>query len=241
MSQQLLIDSRDRDNTSDPTHNFTVDLKQTGEVYQGYTSISLLSCNMPQAWYNVESGVNDTVTIDDGTEYSATLTPGNYTFDVLGTELQTKLNALGSSITFTVTADSLTGTYQIDGDSSFELKLAASDSAWNVLGFKREDRSTATSHTSDYVVSLQERYVGIRIRELGSRLVHRPDLSGFATFWMPCVQNAFDISVHTPSPSQLLRYHVQNVSKLSIEVVDRTGALLDLHGAQWGMVLGFFK
>lgn len=94
------------------------------------------------------------------TELTATLTSGTYTPSALATEVKTQLDSAGAS-TYTVTYSSTTKKFTLasnlgGGGGTFKL-LAQSGTNQSVsalipLGFDIEDKATAASHTSTYIL-----------------------------------------------------------------------------------------
>lgn len=85
-------------------------------------------------------------------ELTAELSTNSYTLQTLATEVQTKLNAVGSD-TYTVTVDRATRLYTISSTGTFSLLGAtgtnSGESALSTLGFSAVDTSTAASQVSD--------------------------------------------------------------------------------------------
>lgn len=101
-TQNLMIDSRDRNNDVYPNeHTYTIHLNET---YHNAVSIELLSANIPNSEYIINAS-NNLFCIEEtgGSELFVTVTPGNYTLAEIATEIQTQLNSVGSSA-YTVTS-----------------------------------------------------------------------------------------------------------------------------------------
>ena len=62
-----------------------------------YMLVSVNSAQIPFSFYNVSTGINDTVAGNDGGAFSATLTAGNYNITQLLAEVKTKVNAATSN------------------------------------------------------------------------------------------------------------------------------------------------
>lgn len=102
--------------------------------------------------YKVVSGANDKLKIDDGTEYTITLTAGRYRDVIaLASEIQTQLNASASSVTFTVTVNSTTGLVAIAGDASWTLDWDTSTYGTTLrddLGFTGSETPSSNTYTA---------------------------------------------------------------------------------------------
>jgi hypothetical protein len=85
------------------------------------------------SYFNVESD-NKKIYINDGSDYTITLTEGLYTGTTLATELQTQLNA--SSSNWTVSYSTTTKKFTISNTGSVTLRFTqTTDQAWSMLGF----------------------------------------------------------------------------------------------------------
>lgn len=166
------VDSRDRDCSIYAEPNDYV--VPTNYVYRNVTSITLLSCVIPNTIYNIYEHNNlihfeETPTV----LLTATIPPGNYDITTLPTAIKTAMEAVGNS-TYTVTVDSTTSRITITSDLSggtgvFNLIFAGDnvkkgfsgshailkqDSMGTVLGFLPIDLSGANSYTATGIVNL---------------------------------------------------------------------------------------
>lgn len=117
--------------------------------------VRLLNAVIPRSWYNISSDLaTNSVVFNDGSDYTVSLTAGQYTASALATHLQTQLNASGSSVTFTVTYSTTTLLFTIAGDSAITLKWASSGKLGTLLGFGTSNSSSATSHTATSAASI---------------------------------------------------------------------------------------
>jgi hypothetical protein len=127
------------------------------EAVAGKKSIELISLSLPLSMYNIRSGVNNKMDINDGTKVTATITPGNYDSGRLCTEILTQLNTVSSGF-LTVSVSATTGLTTITRSSGFTLLVSsganASTSIYGILGFYGADTASATSQTSTGVMNL---------------------------------------------------------------------------------------
>lgn len=166
------IDSRDRDcNTYAEPNDYVV---ETNYVYKNITSITLLSCVLPNTIYNIYEN-NNLIHFEetDSVVLTAVIPPGDYTLTTLPTAIKTAMEAVGNS-TYTVTIDATTSRITITSDLSggtgiFNLRWAGDtvkkgfngshvilreDSIGNVLGFLPVDLTGANSYTATGIVNL---------------------------------------------------------------------------------------
>ena len=175
----LVIDSRSRNQDSFPEPNdYQVEL---ANEYRDILEIELLSANIPKSSYNINSA-NNTIHFDvGGTEYTASVSSGNYDITTLLTDLETAMNAAGSGVTFTVTEDTKTNKITIAGTGAFDLLFNGgtepignqtrtvykeSSIGYN-LGFRRTDLTGNTTYTAQSIYNIKgENYVLLYIKQL---------------------------------------------------------------------------
>lgn len=232
-SQLLVLNSLDRSNGE--SHSFILQLPRS---YNNIIAIELQSVSMPTSFYNIKSGFNNTIVFNDGTDRTVTLNPGNYSASAIATEIQTKLNASASSLTFTVSFSSNTMKMTIAADGAFVLKFTNSQSCWRELGFTNTDTSSATSHTGTNVISLDRpHHIYIHVAELDSR-IETSSSSFFPHFVLNINSNAGDLSFYhsLSSFSQTIYMNRTSLHNLNITLTDEDGNDIDLNGSEWSMI-----
>lgn len=141
----LTIDSQDR--LYGTSSNFTVQLPL---ALRNVKRAKLLSCQIPNATYNIDT-TNNILYFNDGTNKSVTIPPGCYTINNLPSTLTTLLNA-ASSIVFTISISQTTLFMTIAGTSPFQL-LAGVNNIATTLGITVPS-SVSSSITSSNIVDL---------------------------------------------------------------------------------------
>ena len=130
-------------NTNSLAYTFPVDIK----------GFKVLSYNIPNAWYPVNSRNNTIRFVESGvgTDKNATLTPGNYTVTQLLAEVKTQLEASNdSAITYTVTANANTEKVTITpsaGNLTLKFNENPLTNAADLLGFDYANTGAASTHT----------------------------------------------------------------------------------------------
>ena len=99
----LVIDSRDRNTGNGSENKYTIHLEND---IQNIISIELMTATIPNSEYIINEN-NNLLCFEEssGTTLTATLTIGNYTLSEIASEIQSQLNASGSS-TYTVVENS---------------------------------------------------------------------------------------------------------------------------------------
>jgi hypothetical protein len=203
--------------------------------------VSLLRVNIPNTVYNVNSSNNTLVFNRSSTDYTVTLTPSIYNLSTLCSALQTAMNTLDSN-TYTVTASDSTLKVTIAGSGVFNIKWASS--TMNILlGFGTTNSSNATSHVASSVYNVKrDNFLYLNIDQLYSGMVMTSTSSTAYLFYVPFDENSgqycisyesgtFDQHVALTTEKQLLTF--------TVSLYDSTGALVDLNGAHWDMLLSF--
>jgi len=98
----LLIDSRDRDITLYEENNYLI---QLDNPIRNIYSIELLNAIIPNSDYIINYSNNILNFLENDIEYSITIPIGNYTLSELGIEIQTQMNAVGSSLYSVITSN----------------------------------------------------------------------------------------------------------------------------------------
>lgn len=104
--------------------------------------------------FTITLDVNDLIYINDGTNKTATLTPGSYSGPAaMATAVQTALNAVSSSWTCTYSTTTLKFTIARSAGTDTLRFTQTTEAAWDTLGFSTaSDESAATAGTSDFAV-----------------------------------------------------------------------------------------
>jgi hypothetical protein len=119
----LHIDSRDRNYNNNPNSNDYI-IKLHNFKIRNVKSIELISAKIPKTEYLINSNNNKIHFQENSIDYTIQLDYGNYTANTLATHLENKLNALGTSNSYTVNVNNSTGILDISrnsGSNSYSL------------------------------------------------------------------------------------------------------------------------
>lgn len=150
------------------TNNFITDLEDsdvtTLSTKTGYDKANVKNALRTKLWKSggafVVTASNNLIYLNDGSDKTATLTEGTYTYSTLATHVAEQLNAVSAD--WLCSYDFAGGTFKftISCGSSATLRYSVTTTAaWDMLGFTGESDTTATSfvadeqrnHTSEYL------------------------------------------------------------------------------------------
>lgn len=179
---------------------------------------------IPYSWYTIMTGINDTLTIDDGTEYAVTITSNrNYSASELATELQTQIrSAYTPDNLHTVTFDGDTNKYTIAHSSTaFSINFGDDSSMAKTLGFVSSDTSSATSHTSINLATLiYSQSIYVTSNKIADPNYTTPNHKGNVLFVLPISGSFGD---HIVYENQGSHYRIecdnQTISNFDIQIV----------------------
>lgn len=198
--------------------------------------IELIAANIPNTSYAITSSNNTlTVEVTGPSAATITITPGTYTSLSFISELQTKLNASGLGLTFTVSISAITFLMTISATGSFIIYNNSISTIASLLGYPSTTGS-ATSHTATNVIKLNntENYF-VRFNEV-------PALN--QDFIIPNDVNYGAIKYFKKGGDYPLYQNLSNVtpvSKLTFNILDDNGNYVDFHGADWSFTLIFYN
>jgi hypothetical protein len=194
-------------------------------------AIALVNMSVPRSWYNVTAATN-TLTLN-GVDY--TVSPANYG----ATSLASALTAALSTVPVTVTYSSLTLGFVFTSAIPISITYATT-TMWKQLGVA-SDLGPATTLQSDRAIDLAgTRSIHITMTNLPSTL-----RESFAGGSMGSTLDVVPVTVQAGSivnfVSQQLRWTpLQNgwtLSSTTVSMLDDSGQLLDLRGADWELTL----
>jgi len=147
------------------------------------TNIKVAEVSIPITYYIINNKNNKLYFNENGTDFSITLTNGNYEATSIANEIQTKMNSNSpGSLTYTVAVESISGRLYIHSNSltNFAMKLAnKADVAFKILGLQAIDSTPSTDYIFPYPFNLsgsQVFYIASRV--LGSKLTKGHHLNG---------------------------------------------------------------
>jgi hypothetical protein len=154
----ISLRSRDRINGSNSISDFKVTVERISNV----KNVKIQNAIIPLSFYNVNS-FNNSITFNDGSLRTASLTLGSYTAVQLATLIQTAMNAI-STLVFTITYNSIIQKYTISSTSNFSLIFTNQTSSLpSMLGFNYSTYASASTYTSTNVASVNKIYSQVNI------------------------------------------------------------------------------
>lgn len=199
--------------------------------HRGLVEATLRNVQMPVGFYNVRAPYN-TIVIN-GTTY--TVAPGNYTS-------VTFLGALNSAVTAgvgTFSINASTNKFQFvpaSGSATITTLTTVNPTLTTLLGFVSGQSGTSITATYSYILNF-DTYVDIYIRNFttssteGQLVTFKVPLdvaSGQILHWS---ENSRDTQVIP------IRYTVETIDRLIIQVYDRFGNIIDNNGIDWSFSL----
>jgi len=242
----LTIDSRSRENKERTQPNdYIVKFPSLSKV----VAARLISAEVPNSQYVVNSR-NNIIDMKDGSgTYTVTITPGTYTAVALADEINEKLNlavGVAPDVNFTVeyilSTQKMRITRVLGGTFSILWKSGAhaSQSISRVLGFT-EDKSDVTVMSSDLVVNLSgEPFVYLVIDKFDAKVHNSESIKDvFAKIILNipprfvCFDSFVSNTVQFTEP-------MHNVDRLRVRFVQQDGSLYDFNGLDHSLSLELF-
>lgn len=235
----LVIDSSKRDNTSESTTDFQVNLRRPIP----FKTIKLESIRIPLTWYNITSS-NNSFTLDDGTEYNLTVTSGRYhTLNDLLDVMQDVIRTATSDSSFTVVQHSRTGRVTISATGNFTIEYSA---LMGLLGMPSgSPLSGASSYTLTRVPSFYsiDKYIMLKIDRLEGHIEHINNLQDASSFvvQLPNISHLIfgeDLVLDNNTDDQMIfEKGTQQLSSFRVQLYDSTNTLLDLNNNDMSIIL----
>jgi hypothetical protein len=198
--------------------------------------IGLKSAEIPINFYNIWSPYNIfQITISTGTTLAITPTEGIYTIASFVTELQSKLQTIGNSLTYSVTYSTLTNKLTISNPNvQFRFTTGAITTLNTLLGFTTSSSyANSVTATYPYILNL-DHYITIFIDYIPTNYINQQPL----TFKIPldALNGVVFYSLENSQFSQVLEITDPNFSltEFKVRVMDRYGNLINTRSAWAG-------
>lgn len=235
--KRILIDSRNRTLPTDTSSNFKVKLDTPLTIKR----VALSKCMIPNTIYNINSG-NNIIGFNDGSNKTATITPGMYTTSSIKGAIESALNTASGTLTFTYTYNNVTGMVTLSATGSFALRFGSvsANSAASWLGFGPVDTVSAASHTGDNISDMgySTPYILVNVFNTASVI----GSAGSKATWVVPINAASDqyISYEATSPEgdqPICMNPLQPTTIISVSLTDAAGNFIDLNGGEWWMLV----
>lgn len=232
----VLIDSRDRTPSSPGFTDAWFDIVDVPSVL--YRRARLVSFVIPNLLYSIDS-TNNKIAFTRSSNFTATITPGNYTITQLSTAIGTAMNGQNSN-NYSATYDANTQKMTISGTNPFVLDFGAAGTMWRQLGFENSTSSSATSHTGTNYVNLSpENYVYIQIEEIGTKVLSTRATNYGATFYVPLdVSKGSLVFQSEGTMNQIVDISPpKRLERIRVRILDHTGSIANFK-SDWHLYLG---
>jgi len=217
MSILLYLDTKDSINPSTPADtSFALKALLRDDAYK---TIGLKSITFVNTLFAVNANTNTLVFEEDGagTDFTATLTIGDYTATTLATELKTQLDSAGANV-YTVTYNSNTFKYTI-ATAGTSIRLLDTSTCLEVIGFTAQTAFQTTSTTSDLVVRLDgAQYVSV-ITNLNSMNIASNSYSNILER-IPISVAIGDLVTYEPNEITYQSFHAGSLDNLALRLYD---------------------
>lgn len=191
------------------------------------------------AFYNITANNNKVYVNDNSVSYIVTLDSGNYSSEDLREHLQTKLNAMGGSNSYTVTYSSITAKYTFTGDTNnfyFEFGTNTSNDARKLLGFNATDGTGALTQVSNNVIQLSiHPIIYARIKQdICYKVMSK---NHFYASFMIFDKSSFGESLRMVDVNHPVIVQLKRTKAIDITFFDEDHNELDFNGTEWSLVL----
>lgn len=240
-STLVYIDSNDRLNGSN--ESFTIQLKSS---MMGDTEkhVNINDCIIPYSYYAINDNNNTFVLTGTTGSENITLTNGNYTIGEYSSELKTQLetstNYAGE--TFTPVYSKITGKMQITV-STGDFTITSNNYNYKHLGMGKTTSVASVSSvwTSPNGIDLHgPRYIDL-VTSLQTNAVNtNSNFKNYQTLLrFPTDMNRNTIKYLNDASTEWMKLFNNNVDRISVELRDDDGNIIDLNGLSWQLMLEF--
>jgi len=243
---KVFLSSLDKLYSSDTPQSCTISIQNRG--LRNVKSIRVLQFALPNTLYNVSSSYSNNKMLWNrgGTDYSFTIPNGQYTISNLHTTIENGMNATDAN-NYDLTYSSTTFKSSISGTNAFTLNWSTNPSSSNgcykELGWNKSDTSSATSHTSQNAISLNDPVFIFMSLDLGSSInvmatTSSSSTSNHFTFLFPMTEREGNlIFVDKDTLENVLHFPTAiNITEIKVKLYNKNNVLLDTNGSDWNMV-----
>lgn len=212
---------------------------------ENFTDFIIQEVSIPNTWYNVissGSAQNNNFDFDGGS--SVSLTAGSYSASSLASALQTQIRTVDGTATVAYDEDTMLFTITFSAGRTIDWATGANSTTnlGELLGFDTSaDDASATTHTSDYVVNMNQRQIYIT-SNISNQIVYNTEDS--LTTQRKCM---YIINVDQGKNNILLRnldYRVEGHNlqdgkqqHFIFDLIDKDLNRINLNGNSWSMLI----
>lgn len=222
---------------------------------QNVSQIKPMNFNTFVSWYNVRTGINDTIyfTNSAATPVVAVLTQQYYDANTLATAIGTVMTSADGVFSYSCSFNAATGKFTITSSVNsylFTWGTNTRSSARILMGFSAANTAAATSQTSDLIVNLgNNERVNVLIQNFNVESVTQTEING--TLLSVSVNGVFPYSLQWQNNSQLSQIwnltpngqigqapvSMQNLDAITLALVYEDGTPVVTNEIQWDITL----
>lgn len=223
----LNVRSSDRDSGTATSFKYTLPTPIHDPI-----QISLVSAEIPLQHYNIRTNYNTFTWTQSSTQYTATVTSGNYAISDLLTALASAMNTATGS-TYTVTKSSTTLKITLACATSMTLSETNLSKA---LGFTSGQSGTSITATNSYCINTWDSYWALCIRNLTNNYISK---GVYPTFKIPITVDSGYVLYHLENLTffQYFIPETAQIGHLDVYLQDSYGNQVDLNGLEWSFTL----
>lgn len=260
MSAELLVNINSVDRTSGTSNDFVINFSNDRFSLRP-KGVSIVSAGITYSWFNILSGVNDTVTfVRDVNIFTVVIPAGNYTATTLASTLQDLMNAADPGQTYAVSFSSITYLFTFGGASAYQFDFSPpNNQIAQRLGFITEGlvpsvQSTifvsekVTNMLADNMIHIHSDLVGgidngvIRITAnsaTSDEIMGAIYISGTYGNTLSYVNSIDQYPLMRVTQSKLFAAQKNTPVPIRFYLRFPSGFPLDLNGTEWSMILKF--
>ena len=228
----LYIDSSRR--LSGTSENFTIQLQNKIDKIQ---QAEVFSAEVPYTFYGITSTTNQITWVDGSeTQYTASISPGNYPITTFINTLQSSMNAVMPGFTIAYIKE----TYKLRFQNSTTFRIASVGTTMAKKIGLTGPTTASTSVVMPGVVNLSgPRYLLIKSQRLTRPKITRPfsnSAQDDILYKIPISGGPGDIMIEKNIYTNLLKYGVrQTIDILDFQLTDEDHNQIDLNGLDWSL------
>jgi hypothetical protein len=201
---------------------------------QFHIYISVQHAVIPFTFYNVNSSNNILNYSVNSISYQLIITQGNYNVNTMKTFLSA--NMAGFTISYNNITNQFTFTH-----STYDFSFLSTSTCFSLIGLlSQTNTSTSRTLVSNRAVNLAPIRCICVMTNLKTFNIDKTQVNNNNTICsIPIITQPYSIITFQNQNNFRVNTYTNTISTLAIKLMDQTGRLLDLNGANWSMTLQF--